>query len=217
MYDRWIKQGLKKPGKSAIGLAKALTKALKLDTPMHRGTIYKMMAGTRKIFSNELAPIAAYLEEPVPNMPTQSSLQNLQTLRVEKELGAGVWREQDDEAVPNADTIVVLTDFEHPSATHFAFRIRGNSMVSAGMLDGDIVICISSDDPVADGKLVVVERVRAGLVETSARLARVYKDRTEFICDGHKPIIVHNTKKKSVENETIRVVAVIRQITRTLI
>lgn len=220
LHGKWIADGLKKEGKSAVGLAKALTKALKLETPMHRGTIYKMVKGTRKIYSNELAPIAAYIEEPVPNLSVQSSLENLQTLRIEREIGAGFWREADEESVPDIGTIVVPTDFEYPSAKHIAYRMKGDCMASAGILAGDTLICIApEDEQLSDGKQVVIERVRAGLIETSPRVTKMYKDRVEFICTGQKPVVIPATngnKKKASESETVKVVAIIRRVTRIL-
>lgn len=218
MYEKWLKEGLKKPGKSAVGLAAALTKALKLETRMTRQTVYKMTWGTRKIFSNELAAIAAYIEEPVPNMPVQGSLENLQTLRVEKEIAAGVWREQDELNSHDAETIVVPSDFEHPSAEHFAFRMKGECMISSGILNGDTLICIAPVEKITDGKQVVIQRTRSGLIEVSPRVVKIYKDRTEYLCDGHRPVIVHTTgmKKRREEGETVKVVAIIRRMTRIL-
>ncbi len=217
-YGKWIAEGLKKEGKSAIGLAKALKQALKLKKPMHRTTIYKMINGTRKIYSNELAPIAAYIEEPVPNMSVQSSLENLQTIRVQREIGAGFWREGDEETVPELGTIVVPTDPDHPAATHLAYRMKGDCMGASGILDSDTVICIESNEQLTDGKQVVIERLRSGLIETSPRVVRLFKDRIEYHCAGHKPVVVSNNKKKSgvSESESVKVVAIIRRVTRIL-
>jgi SOS-response transcriptional repressor LexA len=219
IYAKWIAEGIKKEGKSAIGLAKALTKALKLKKPMHRTTIYKMTDGSRKIYSHELAPIAAYIEESIPNVSVQSSLENLQTLRIEREIGAGFWREADEESVPDIGTIVVPTDFEYPTATHIAYRMKGDCMTSAGILDGDTLICIAPvEEKLSDGKQVVIERLRAGLIETSPRVVKIHKDHIEYICSGHKPVItpLSGSKKKVNDTETVTVVAIIRRITRIL-
>lgn len=217
-YGKWIADGIKKDGKSAVGLAKAITKALRLSAPMHRGTIYKMIKGQRKIYSEELPPIAEYIEEPVPNMSIQSSLQNLQTLPIEREIAAGVWREADASILPDLGTVTVPTDLEYPAAKHIAYRMRDDSMVASGILDGDAVICIKSDDPPSDGRQVIVERKRAGLVETSARITSVLKDRIEYICNEHKPIVVAsgNKRKSATEPESVKVVAIIRRVMRIL-
>lgn len=218
-YAKWIAEGLHKEGKSAVGLAKALTKALKLKTPMHRGTIYKMVKGTRKIYSQELAPIAAYLEEPVPNLSVQGSLENLQTLRIERDIGAGFWREADSDTVPDIGTIVVPTDPEFPNAKHIAYRMKGDSMGPSGIVDGDTVICIEpGGESIADGKQVVIERARAGLIETSPRLVKVFKDRVEYVCASNKPVVVSSSQKKrnGADSETVKVVAIIRRVTRIL-
>jgi SOS-response transcriptional repressor LexA len=214
VYSKWISEGIKKKGKSAVGLAAYLTKALKLKTPMHRGTIYKMINGKRKVFVEEFAPISEYIEEPVPS---QIPIGDLLTLKIEKEVTAGVWIEQGTEQKP-LGSIVTPRDFAYPTAVHRAFRVGGDSMMKAGILDGDTVLCVEPEEgnKIEDGKWVIVERTRAGLVETSARILHTYNDRTEFVsADGEsqKPVIVRGGKRGH-DNEQVRVVAIIRRIIR---
>ena len=185
----WIKRGVHKPEKSVPGLAKAITKALKLETPMHRGTIYKMIAGTRDIRADELIPISAYFGEPV-SMPIQSSVGELVTIPIECEIGVrpGSWSESGVVSPIDLGVIVTQRDSEFPTATHRAFLFRGDSMMKSGLLDGDVVVCIEPVAGIADGGQVVIERTRAGLVELSVRVVNVYKDRTEYALSSDNEI-----------------------------
>ena len=59
MYQEWIATGLKKPGKTKGGLAKALR--------LHQSQVTRLLSeGGRRLKVDELDKIAAYLEEPVP-------------------------------------------------------------------------------------------------------------------------------------------------------
>lgn len=58
LYVDWINSGLKKPGKTKRGLAKALG----LDPSI----ITRIVQGRRRLKADELYDIADYLETPVP-------------------------------------------------------------------------------------------------------------------------------------------------------
>jgi hypothetical protein len=215
MYSKWVNRGIHKPGKSAVGLAEALTKALKLSKPMHRGTIYKIIAGTREIHLNELAPIAAYIEEPIPLLP----MGELLTIPIERELSIGTWYEVGTVNNIHLGSVIIPKDQEFPESEHRAFILKDDSMIDVGILNGDVIVCISAESqkPV-DGTLIIIERKRAGLVEMSARRVLTFNDRVEYAAcrengDIYKPVIVTKKKRSSSENETVRIVAIIRRRT----
>lgn len=214
IYSTWVGAGIKKAGKSAVGLAEHLTKSLKLKTPMHRGTIYKIIAGTRDVAVEELEPISEYVEEPIP---LRAPIGELLVLPLERFVEAGVWSEVNSDLRPTGH-IQTPRDFVDPSAVHRAFCMKGDSMVNAGIFDGDALICIEPNaQKPEDGKLVIIERTRSGLVEVSARIVRVHKDRVEYVCssdnENYKPVVVRNGKKNS-DGETVKVVAIIRRVVR---
>lgn len=215
-YSNWVASGIKKPGKSVVGLAEHLTKALKLRTPMHRGTIYKIISGTREVAVQELDPIAEYIEEPIP---LKAPIGEVLTIPLERYVEAGVWIEVSSDLQP-VGIIATPRDFLEPDAVHRAFCMRGDSMVNVGIFNHDALICIepASQKP-EDGKLVILERTRSGLMEVSARLSRVYKDRVEYVCasdnDAHKPVVVRQGRK-SADGETVKTVAIIRRVMRNL-
>jgi SOS-response transcriptional repressor LexA len=227
VYADWIKKGLRKPGKTAVGLAQAITKALKLKKPMPRQTVYKMTWGARTVYSEELAPIAAYIEEPIPNIPTHipTHITDVVSISVQCEIGAGIWIEPGvSEPATNIGTILAPKDHVFPHSKLLAYAFKGDSMLSVGILDGDVLICIPSrDDEIEDGRQVVIERNRAGLIERSARIVMKHSDRTEYVVASphdakYKPCIVHKKGKRphGSENETVKVVAIIRRVTRNI-
>lgn len=212
MYSKWINDGVHKPGKSAAKLAKALGH--------HRGTVYKMIAGTREIRLDELPVISKYIEEPVP-MPFQTAITSgeLVTIPIEYKVGVGCWHEAGVSTGNNLGVITAPRDTIYKAATHKAYVFSGDSMVYAGILDGDILIGVEPDKNITTvtGNLVIVSRDRAGVVEMSARIITVLKDKIEYKVaspnETYKPIIVAN---KGKHTEEVRVVAVIRRISRDL-
>lgn len=69
----------------------------------------------------------------------------------------------------------------------FALRVKGDSMVNAGILDGDIVIV--EQTPVANNGDIIV-----ALIEDEATVKRYYKEKEHFRLqpenDSYEPIIV---------------------------
>jgi phage repressor protein C with HTH and peptisase S24 domain len=63
----WVEAGLTKPGKSKVGLAKAL----RLDP----SAITRILKGERQVKLIEVPLISAYIEEPAPGFPTESDSQ----------------------------------------------------------------------------------------------------------------------------------------------
>ena len=218
MYGKWIKKGIDKPGKSAVGLAAFISKALKLKKPMHRVTVYKMIAGTRSVYSEELAPISTYIEEPIPYLPAIQTVQlmDVVSIQIEREIGVGLWFEPDIAKEPSRlGVVVVPRDVDFPESKAVAFICRGDSMIDAAILDGDVLVCIPpTDDANVEGRQVIIERNRAGLIELSPRMVSIYKDRIEYRSCSHagnyKPIVVRKSGKKT--DETVKVVAIIRQV-----
>lgn len=75
------------------------------------------------------------------------------------------------------------------SGTHFILRVKGESMIEAGILDGDYLIIRQQDDA-SNGEIVVA------LVEDEATVKRIYKhnDHIELRPENHtmEPIIVND-------------------------
>lgn len=72
---------------------------------------------------------------------------------------------------------------------HFALHVKGDSMINAGIFDGDIVVV--EQTPVADNGEIVV-----ALIDEEATVKRFYKENGHFRLqpenDKYEPIIVEN-------------------------
>jgi phage repressor protein C with HTH and peptisase S24 domain len=124
MYIDWIRRGLDKPGKTQIGLAKALGVA--------HPQITRLLQGSRRLKADEIPKIARYLEEAPP----------ARTVRIVGYIGAGAEVIPSDEFGPD-DEIAAPPDF----TDGIALVVRGDSMWPK-YEDGDIVICESIEvDP----------------------------------------------------------------------
>ncbi len=88
-----------------------------------------------------------------------------------------------------------LSDLK-PSAGRFALKVRGDSMIDAGILDGDFAV-IQSGQPVPDGHIGAV------VVHGDATLKRVqrYKDRLELLPENpnYQPIVVPKSEWAGVQ------------------
>ena len=90
-------------------------------------------------------------------------------------------------AIQNIEFYVPVSEQLKRGRELFALRIQGESMVNAGILDGDIVIVHRT--PVAENGEIVV-----AMVEDSATVKRFYKENGHFRLqpenDSYEPIIV---------------------------
>lgn len=70
----------------------------------------------------------------------------------------------------NLDGYVTLTEpFIRPGKSYFALRVRGQSMVNAGILEGDLAI-VEQGSEVSDGQIVVA------VIEDAITLKRYFKE-----------------------------------------
>ena len=90
-------------------------------------------------------------------------------------------------AIQNIEFYVPVSEQLKRGRELFALRIQGESMVNAGILDGDIVVVHRT--PVAENGEIVV-----AMVEASATVKRFYKENGHFRLqpenDSYEPIIV---------------------------
>lgn len=85
----------------------------------------------------------------------------------------------------------------------FALRVRGDSMIDAGILDGDMVIVKPQQDA-ADGSIIVA------LVENEATVKRL--DRSM----GRVRLIAENPSYAPIEPEDVSMVGLVKGVVRTL-
>lgn len=156
-YIRWIREGLAKPGKTQIGIAKALGIA--------HPQITRLLQGERDLKVREIRPIAEYLETPPP-LPGERW-----PVPVVGYVGAGAQVYPVDDHAKGAGLEVVDLDFPMPREA-VAVIVRGESMLPT-FEDGALIGYYGrNDDPtsligrlciaqVVDGPLYI-KRLRRG-------------------------------------------------------
>ena len=163
----WIIRGLEKPGKSRIGLAKAMGRSPSMITAL--------LNGDRQLKASEIPVVANYLGVEPPSFaatllsdgPQQTHLTKLEVVG---EVAAGVWAE------PMADTFErYMVDVPHDprfgSEDQFLLRIRGTS-INRRAASGSLVRCLrlhAAPRPPAPGDWVVAQRLRHGQAETTVK------------------------------------------------
>jgi SOS-response transcriptional repressor LexA len=149
---------------------------------------------------DEIKKAARYLGSPPPddaNMAQVSTAQkklssfvepetSVRYVGVRGETAGGRWVEYElgDAIYPD----IPVVPGPYSSLEQVAYRVRGNSMDKARILDGDFVICVPYFDArtaMTDGDIVVVERRRAGLYERTCKVLEVRP--------GHASLVPYST------------------------
>lgn len=180
-YIDWIVAALEsKRGPDGKRLTRrGLSKVLGVSEPV----VTRLLAGDRRLMHYEIPKIAQYLGEPPPQItsgtnsppatlaPTQFIVKHVP---VRGETAGGLWVEY----IVGDDTYehVPVVPTKYADLEQFAYRVRGNSMDKAKILDGDYVVCVPyfmARSQLQDGDIVVVERRRAGLYERTCKCLEV--------------------------------------------
>ncbi|MBQ3836385.1 MAG: transcriptional repressor LexA [Treponema sp.] len=81
----------------------------------------------------------------------------------------------------NLDGYVTLTEpFIRPGKSYFALRVRGQSMIGAGILEGDLAIVEQANDAI-DGQIVVA------VLDDAITLKRYYKEQNRIRLQPENP------------------------------
>ncbi len=103
----------------------------------------------------------------------------------------------------NLDGYVNLTEpFVRPGKSYFALRVRGSSMINAGILEGDLAV-VEQTEVAIDGQIVVA------VLEDAITLKRYYKE-----SDGIK-LQPENPDFKPIYCKDVRIVGILSNIVRT--
>ena len=103
----------------------------------------------------------------------------------------------------NLDGYVNLTEpFVRPGKSYFALRVRGSSMINAGILEGDLAV-VEQTEVTIDGQIVVA------VLEDAITLKRYYKE-----SDGIK-LQPENPDFKPIYCKDVRIVGILSNIVRT--
>src|SRR5574344_2715281 len=103
----------------------------------------------------------------------------------------------------NLDGYITLTEpFVRPNKNYFALRIRGTSMIGAGILEGDLAIVEQSSTAV-DGQIVVA------VLDDAITLKRYYKESTRVRLQPENPAF------QAIYCQDVRIVGTLSNIVRT--
>lgn len=221
----WIKNGLKKPGKSKSGLAAALGKA--------NSAVTNILSGIRRINVEEIPVIAAYLEDPPPSMPGIDIRPRPELVEVVEgrlvpvtlvgpvQAGAFIPIDEFDQSEP--EIFYEPADPDFPRARRTAFDVIGDSMnrlEPTPILPGSRVIGVNYDDigiPLRDKMVVVVQQERDGghLREWSVKQIELQDEEIIFHPRSsnprHKPIVVPRNLNPD-DGRQVRILALVREI-----
>lgn len=103
----------------------------------------------------------------------------------------------------NLDGYVNLTEpFVRPGKNYFALRVRGRSMINAGILDGDLAVVEQANSAV-DGQIIVA------VIDDAITLKRYYKEANRVRLQPENP------EFSAIYCTDVRIVGILSNIVRT--
>lgn len=103
----------------------------------------------------------------------------------------------------NLDGYVNLTEpFVRPGKSYFALRVRGTSMINAGILEGDLAVVEQAASAV-DGQIVVA------VIDDAITLKRFYKESDRIRLQPENPAF------QPIYSNDVRIVGILSNIVRT--
>ena len=103
----------------------------------------------------------------------------------------------------NLDGYVNLTEpFVRPGKSYFALRVRGESMINAGILDGDLAVMEQSSTAL-DGQIIVA------VIDDAITLKRYYKESERVRLQPENPAF------QAIYCQDVRIVGILSNIVRT--
>lgn len=103
----------------------------------------------------------------------------------------------------NLDGYVNLTEpFVRPGKSYFALRVRGESMINAGILDGDLAV-VEQASVATDGQIIVA------VIDDAITLKRYYKE------SGRIRLQPENPDFQAIYCTDVRIVGILSNIVRT--
>ena len=103
----------------------------------------------------------------------------------------------------NLDGYVNLTEpFVRPGKSYFALRVRGQSMINAGILDGDLAV-VEQSSTAQDGQIIVA------VIDDAITLKRYYKEAERIRLQPENP------QFQAIYCTDVRIVGILSNIVRT--
>lgn len=203
----WMKAGLQKPGKTQVGLAKALGRSPSVVT--------NILAGIRELKLREIPLVANYLEIQPPTAVAAPSPYDdinepaLVELPVLGEVAAGVWADEDADLIEN-ETLLVPYDPRFEPEDQYLLKVRGSS-INRRAVNGSFVRCLklfAAPRKPQDGDWVIVRRMRNGSAETTVKRFRISPDgQRQLWPDSTDPIFQEPIVVSATDGDEVAIVA----------
>lgn len=175
-------------------------------------TIQRLETGKMQLTEEWATRIAKALSVQLPEIFGEIVPAAAQGLAVLGEVQAGVWREVEIADEPKYTPLPIGNDPRYSDKAQFALLVRGESM-NRIVRDGSYIVCVSWAElgrQPRDNDLVVVERRRDGLVETTLKRIRLQDQKVVLHPDSddprwQTPIILDG----GLENDEIAITALV--------
>ena len=156
-----------------------------------RQAIYQWLAGTSEPTQENLRNLAINLDVEQDWLATGRKGKPGVTLALELhgEVAGGSWHEITENQNMDLERVPVAPDPRYPTDAQYALKVRGSS-INRIARDGSILVCVdimAAGIEIRDRDLVVVERRRGSLVETTVKRVRKAKGALELWPESDDP------------------------------
>jgi transcriptional regulator with XRE-family HTH domain len=175
-------------------------------------TIQRLETGKRQLTERWASQISLVLGVDVTEVFGQLLPVATAGLTVEGEVQAGVWREIDVIDEPKHPPLPIGPDPRYQSSKQFALLVQGTSMNKV-FAPGTFIVCVpwmNVGRPPREGDIVVVERRRDGMVETTVKKVAVHNRKLVLMPDSTDPRFQNPVELEgSLERDEIVVTALV--------
>jgi transcriptional regulator with XRE-family HTH domain len=152
-------------------------------------TIQRLESGKMRLNQDWIDKISAALNVQLSEIFGEIVPATPDGLPVLGEVQAGVWRETEVADEPKHAPLPIGLDPRYSGKRQFALVVRGESM-NRIVQDGAYIVCVTWADlgrAPRDNDLVVVERRRDGMVETTVKRIKLQDKKVWLMPDSHDP------------------------------
>lgn len=175
-------------------------------------TIQRLETGRRQLTERWAAQISTVLGVDVTEVFGQVLPATASGLPVLGEVQAGVWRENDVLDEPKHQPLPLGPDPRYQGKTQFALLVLGESMNKV-FTPGTFIVCVSWSDlgrQPREGDIVVVERRRDGMVETTVKRIAIQNRKLVLMPDSTDPRFQNPIELEgSLERDEIAITALV--------
>ncbi|MBN2018908.1 MAG: repressor LexA [Sedimentisphaerales bacterium] len=112
-------------------------------------------------------------------------------------------------AEENIDGYIDLKQFVRPAADAFILKVRGDSMIDAGILDGDLVV-VEPASQIGNGQIAV------GFVNGEVTVKRIYIQQDRVVFEPANKSGAYKSMNVEKNNETVRIIGKVTGCIRKL-